>query len=373
MSNVKEKMREFKRRENLKLIKPAIIPVATLLGYAIANKPVPLSTDFLCLAYSVTCTLNEAEKHLKNYCLYEQSVLRDSEEYKNLKEKYDLFLNEFVSLMKEYNFDDALTFNLLVSDLLSTGYFSYSGDFNYEYKLFKNNKKAFYEDLGLMGSRVFTDEGVCRHQAAFLTDVNNAYGNDAITLTVRGLTENNPLTKITVPEALHRLVTNHANTGICTEKGKIIVDPTWDVVAQFKDKNHAEIISCPEEYTQKSYFVGNTRGTYELINNNFDIMKISKFENSDFRTISDDEYKICHNEFSNILRSDKLKFMEFRKKNLKLIKAISELHKAYIDMRNGYEIDHRMLRREDDPNWSYVDHTNYLTSKDYEEMFNNRL
>ena len=42
-------------------------------------------------------------------------------------------------------------------------------------------------------------------------------------------------------------------------------------------------------------------------------------------------------------------------------------------MINGYKSEHLNLRRDDDPSWEYCDHTNYLTSKDFEEMFQNRL
>lgn len=376
MSNdIQKKFEELKKQANIEKIKlmgPFAVPLTTLAYYAISNTSIPASTNILCLIYTLVYSHFALNYDFTNLVMKEQGILKESKEYKELQDKYNLFLKEFTSFIKEYKLNDALTLNLLVSDLLSTGYFSYSGEFEYDYGLVNNKNKWMHEDTLLMGSRVFTDLGVCRHQAAFLTDVNNEYGYDSITLHIRGLKDNNPLLYLPIPRSLQPRFANHAATGVCTEKGKIVVDPTWETIAEFKNKKNAKIHSLKKDYDE-SYFIVNPWDSYTLHVNNFDVKKILEFENTDARIIDRDEYLTSHNEFSNILREDKTKFIEFRKKNLKLIKTISELHKAYIDMINGYKSEHLHLRRDDDPSWEYCDHTNYLTSKDFEEMFQNRL
>ena len=75
----------------------------------------------------------------------------------------------------------------------------------------------------------------------------------------------------------------------------------------------------------------------------------------------------------NLLNEEKQSFLEFRKKELELIKSISELHKAYYDKKNNYDVKHLRLRRLEDPSFDSCDHTQYLTSKDYEEFFGDRI
>ena len=54
----------------------------------------------------------------------------------------------------------------------------------YEKELTKKNLKDFKEDTFLLGSRVFTDHGICRHTASLLNDIDNEYGFDSINLLV---------------------------------------------------------------------------------------------------------------------------------------------------------------------------------------------
>lgn len=92
-----------------------------------------------------------------------------------------------------------------------------------------------------MGSRIFTDKGVCRHSGKFLTDINNAYGFESINLLVKEVNDNDILFKYPKSISFPNKFIDYLVTGIITKEGKFIMDPTKYSYAEFVCDNRAKI------------------------------------------------------------------------------------------------------------------------------------
>ena len=86
----------------------------------------------------------------------------------------------------------------------------YDGEPDYDFK----------EDKFLLGSRVFTDHGICRHTASLLNDINNEYGFDSINLLVKITNKNSIFLK--AAEYTSMDYSDHLVVGINTKDGKFI-------------------------------------------------------------------------------------------------------------------------------------------------------
>ena len=346
-------------KDKLKLFIPFFLSSSPTIYHLISNTNIPLIESLLCMSFTIysigTSNYITDKIKVKTY-LNEHNLIESYEGYDELLKYYNEYLKEFSEFIKYYKIEDAFFFNTLVTKLIHDGYFSFSGLYQYENSLISNKIKNYKEDVYLLGSRVFTDYGICRHCASFLNDINNESGFNSISLLVRPVNENSIYLKTS--KLFPSDYSNHMVIGINTKEGKFLFDPTNKSAGEFLSNAHAKRKSIVEFKKNSEYAVTDVLSTSSLIFNDFNYHKLTNFKNSDFKKIEDDKYLKSLKDSIILLEGDRLRFLEFRKKELKLIKTISNLHKQVIDSNNNYHIDNIIDRDEDDP--SYNDLTSII-------------
>lgn len=168
----------------------------------------------------LTFHLFEQEKYEEH--LFETSV------YQNYLEHYRQILRDFKEFIQKYPIHNSLELGILYTYfLLPNGIFSLDDHFSYfqEYSLF--------EPKELLGSKVISGNGCCRHVAKNLVDILNTCGFESYYLSTQLLDES----------AFHALV------GLCFQNKKYVLDPTNKKIGYFIDEDY---IMTENPFTQSN-------------------------------------------------------------------------------------------------------------------------
>lgn len=336
-------------KEKLSICVPLAFTSSPFIIHIISGTNSTLIESLACMSFAVYTA--GMTKTMKDKIIYKNNmeahkIIETYEGYSELTKYYKEYLKEFSDFVKYYKIEDALFFNTLISLLIDQGYFTSSGLYMYEKELTKKNLKDFKEDTFLLGSRVFTDHGICRHTASLLNDIDNEYGFDSINLLVKTTNKNSIFLK--VAEYTSMDYSDHLVVGINTKDGKFIFDPTNRSVGEFLSNRHAKRKNYVEITKNTEYAITDLLSYASLMYNDFDHNKLYDFDNSSFKKIDEVDFYNSLKEASILIEEDRQRFLEFRKKELKLIRTISDLHKKVIDSNNNYHIDNIINRDEDD-------------------------
>lgn len=70
------------------------------MSYNFADKPMPLSTSLLCIAFGIYSSAN----YINNACYMEKlkkiASIKENDEYKEINEKYRQYINHFTDFIK---------------------------------------------------------------------------------------------------------------------------------------------------------------------------------------------------------------------------------------------------------------------------------
>lgn len=186
--------------------------------------------------------------------------------YKQCEERFYDTLNsdlykECLALYKDYVKDISVMYNDLgfSSDLstcvaycfsLQTGLFSENG--KYSYKVFDNDFDVFCE---IMGSRVTTGKGCCRHNASLLTDIINEMGGKAASF---------PVYSSSFDKVSKNKDATHMVTGLLHDGKKVAFDSTvkaqfasMHAISLFNDTDSKKIFTTTLDKTWKHHLKDN--------------------------------------------------------------------------------------------------------------------
>lgn len=162
-----------------------------------------------------------------------KQIVKESESYKRLNE---LYFEKYIKLLGEYfktlGFSSCLEANFFLEKAFKYGYFSVIDHYSYhDYK---------HEYLGmpeLLGSRVLSGYGVCRHSASFYKDVLNATGYECCLLSCDRANIGNVMGD-DLENFLQSYIPNfsHAVTGVSDENYKYVYDSINGFVASITDE-----------------------------------------------------------------------------------------------------------------------------------------
>lgn len=221
-----EQFKSFLRGNN---IKAKSIALGGIIGADMLDIGNPVAMSFLTgasvatLGCAVTKAYVDSVKFARNYRL---ELLSRTDEFKELKKSYDIYVAKIGNFLKELGVNDTLDIAMLYMEMLYSGFLSVPGQFNYH--LFRND---FDMCSSLMGARVASGGAVCRHIASNLIDIYKYLGFPATYLTVKG-TDNT--VRSAIADRILPFKTNHAVVLVGDRYGKYIVDPTWETIAEFR-------------------------------------------------------------------------------------------------------------------------------------------
>lgn len=157
--------------------------------------------------------------HLLEKQNYEQ-YLSKTHEYQEYMAVYQEVLKDFKSFIQNYNIYSSLELGILYTCfLLPKGILSITNQFQYKYL------KGIFEPLEILGAKVISGRGCCRHISKNLVDILNTCGYEAYYLKTE---------KIDLSE-LHALV------GIIYDNKKLTLDPTNKKIGYFIDQENIQI------------------------------------------------------------------------------------------------------------------------------------
>lgn len=156
--------------------------------------------------------LNTFHRILYKDCEQQLYETLNSDLYKECLELYKDYVKDISIMYNDLGFSSDLSTCVAYYFSLQTGLFSENGNYSYE-----TSDKEFDVFCEIMGSRVTTGEGCCRHNASLLTDIINEMGGKAACLPVC-LSEFEKIRK--KQEATHMV------TGLLHDGKKVVFDPT---------------------------------------------------------------------------------------------------------------------------------------------------
>ena len=120
------------------------------------------------LVFNIFTLLTVGVNYVKALTELENDKYREEhkEEYEELKDLYDKYMNDLCDVIKKYKFDDELQLCILLDYLLYEGRFSLNNEFTY--KIHEKTNEYFTD---LLGTFVITGSGVCRHTTEFMINL----------------------------------------------------------------------------------------------------------------------------------------------------------------------------------------------------------
>lgn len=173
--------------------------------------------------------LSNCDKSYYEYNGYISAYIKSTREYQRLTNLYDDYITIIAKLIKE-NSDEIFDVATYYINLLHTGILSYNCGFS-----FRNLKTDYDNRLGILGARIASGFGVCRHMAMNLKDVYDKLGYNASYISCDKYNNkidfqkqpNSKFKKQVVPK------TTHAIVGVTNGRKSLIVDPTWQAIGRF--------------------------------------------------------------------------------------------------------------------------------------------
>lgn len=244
----------------------------------------------------------EYQKKLKNILslhLFErqnyEEYLLETPEYQEYMAVYQEVLKDFKSFIQNYNIHSSLELGILYTCfLLPKGILSITNQFQYKYL------KGIFEPLEILGAKVISGRGCCRHISKNLVDILNTCGYEAYYLKTE---------KIDLSE-LHALV------GIIYDNKKLTLDPTNKKIGYFIDQENIQTQGFLNTNKKYLYHCCYYNGISNLLNEQF----MNDYNVDDFyHRNSLEEIKELFNIYSDIsilYYQNELDFLKFKKEQI---------------------------------------------------------
>lgn len=141
--------------------------------------------------------------------------IRTTLEYKETFKLYKLYLTRLKNLFKYLNITDSLDIAIICTYfLIPNGYLSLNDKF-----VRKIENCSNCEFINLLGSKVVTGSGVCRHIVKFLVDLNKMFNNESYFVVLKSVDKN----------------MDHVVLGLNYNNSKFIIDPLNKGLGLVKD------------------------------------------------------------------------------------------------------------------------------------------
>lgn len=250
------------------------------------------------------------------------NIIRETNEYKKCMRLYDEYITHIASFIKQFDLKESLNTTILLDLLLKSGYITYND--NPVFKSYSNEITIVPE---LTGARVVSGYSVCRHQSCFTKDVLNELGFQTAVLNVMKSKESNIIKIITSPS----LSLNHAVVVIGDEDGKYIYDPTISIFAQtakkyYSNKIYSQLLAEAVVNEPFFYYIGDKLETFNR-NNNYNYDELLK---KDYKELEADDIEQRREVLRFILRNYQELLINFKEKNKKIMKEITELEQQIV-------------------------------------------
>lgn len=276
--------------------------------------------SLLALPYIVGLSLNLYKNTLPfNKVTYLLNKIKQTSEYNECISLYDDYITKIAELLQSLHIHNIFDTCNLLNTLLKAGLFS--EDFCYGYHIYQKELLSINE---LTGARVLTGHGVCRHEAAFTTNILNKMGYKADIIRVSNSD------KITDSlEEYDKAIWNHAVVGIEENDEKILFDATAGRFAGRVPTLNVLSNQCALLYpqiTDKYILINPDQSTFNGIGN----INMDEFLNLPIRELENKEL-YCSIYNTNILFAKNIDlFAKFQKENIEQVERIAKLEKKIV-------------------------------------------
>ena len=264
-------------------------PLSTFFVSQMANKKELYATFQISnLITYILCIYNIIDGNLTSLYTEICKEIRDTIEYDRTQNLYNEFLIQLVKFLKLLDINDSLDYILYIKKLIDSGIVSCNGVLEYNDNIF--DSKTVPE---LMGARVVSGIGVCRHTSAFINDLLLRLNFCSTVLGVEIFTKDPRLYKYKIFKEF-----DHAVVGIIDSDGKYIYDYTNDFygVSSFKyyntDKYDERISYILNSIKDIFYYFEKTNIFNYQNEQNWDRFKKSKYKNLDLEEVKEKRARI---------------------------------------------------------------------------------
>lgn len=155
-----------------------------------------------------------------------ENYIKNTDEFMDLEILYDEYITEIAKLIKMFGDLDIYEVSVLYIILLKNGILSKERSFNYHRYDEDNDYRS------ILGSRIASGYGVCRHESFNLLDVFNKLGYQNSYIACKADMHNSKFKNI--PKLFSIFTKDTHGIGIIADsKEHLIVDPTWECVGKF--------------------------------------------------------------------------------------------------------------------------------------------
>ena len=293
------------------------------------------SLDSLGFIISGACALNFYKEKEKNKLLTGEyltktalNYIENTEEYQKCYTLYRQLLEETAELFVKCSADkDPLMLGILHGILLHNGFLSINNEFNYH---------NYDIDMGfayeLLGARVCSSTGVCRHITKNSVDLYRLLGHNATYSQVKMLKEDNIYLKHKILLDIKAPKPTHAVTGVVGKDGKFVLDITNSRVINIdRNKKLASALNSKLKYSfgeDKLY----TRDS-EIERENNEI-----FKNAPRKIITTEEYHETLKQIEEIASKNFMDLVHYKIKVASLVKDITYYEKVLSDYKDEQKI-----------------------------------
>lgn len=281
------------------------------------------SSDTIPLASFIIATQVQAIKQgLKQVELQDEQqiidLLRNSSDYKDCQEQYQIYTSEVAKLIKNIGFKSVKEVLIYLQMLLESGYFA--PNMKHQYQKFKNENELLIE---LIGARVLSGTSVCRHMASFFSDVLNELDYQACNMSVI-TTSGKPIKVANKP----RITWNHSIVAVASYGEKILYDPTSRTF--ISKPTDLDLSKAKREIGQK---ILQEETDYVIINNNQLFLNPNRIaeaimiQQSSLKSITYEEFEYLANEVSKVHKGNMHNQMYFYQTQEKRRQEIVRLQK----------------------------------------------
>lgn len=246
-------------------------------------------------------------------------LLRNTETYKECKKEYDEVIKDIADLIRKKEINSSKEVCTFVGNLIKNGHVSVNETNQYHDYKYQNE----YYLPEILGAKVLSGKCVCRHYAAFVTDILTELGYAACNVAVKGCSNNKPVLSLRM-----KPFQNHAVVGIYENGQKYLYDPTVNCFG-------ASAESIPESIPEKNRIAQIVSPEYEgyylmikpeqILNLNKDDLQL-RIHKAPLINMTDRECDILNAKAHFYLKIPYNNLEEFKRKNKERIKRITELY-----------------------------------------------
>lgn len=243
-------------------------------------------------------------------------ALEETPVYRRMCENYFTFIHELAKFLKKFEIKDTKELLCLLEIMLKSGYFSYN--FNHEYHKYKIDTG---EMSGTTGAHVVTGKCVCRHMAAFFSDVLHQFNIDGCNIEARVKFENE------VSEFLKfgkKQDFNHAVVGITEGDSKFMFDPTNNVFigkSDSKFRGYQQDQVGQTEIKGKNTYVFTTAESYWM--NKLHLDEFKKYNKAQMEELNFGKIEKLREKALEFYMKNKSEFDDFYNRMLNLLQEVN--------------------------------------------------